>query len=749
MNINIFGKRFSIPLRISLTYFFLGALWILFSDLLLDELSPYVRTLKEIQILKGWFFMAATAGILYMLVKKGLTQYNETESKLTDRNNKLLIMSRMSQDINSVLESDIILQTLISSAMQLVKAQGGSAGVMDGGRILFTDYNHKGSASRINSYLDEDNSITRIITKTRKPYYSNDAANDPNVLPGIREKLGIYNFICMPILDRGRTLTGCFVVYNKTKKRNFTEQDVTILQGLAATAAIALEHARILKENKSTLEALNESESRFRTAMMGAPYPAAIFASDGKVLQINDSWINLTGYSRDELKTVDEWMELAHGQEKWKYLDTFKSLFSSADRIRKNEVNIKTKNGSSLVWEFSSAKLGRLPDGRSLLISIGVDVTDRKAAEAVARRVEEERTRILNLIPAMVFYKDLNHRLIWVNDAFVMGTGIPRQELLNRSVFDIFPPEEADYYLRDDDMVVSTGFAKRDIIESIRTPQGLKWYKTDKLPFYDEQNNIQGVIGFANDITQMKEIEEDLIQAKEHAQEADKLKTEFLAQMSHEIRSPINTILNYISLIRDEVQHTFDEDLRYSFTAIDSSSRRLIRTIDLILNMSQLQTGHFEVFPREIDLFREIIQPVAGEMMRKAKEKNLEICLVNNAGDCNITADPYTAGQIFANIIDNAIKYTNEGGITVSVYNENGRLCADVKDTGIGISEEYLAKIFTPFLQEEGGYTRKFDGNGLGLALVRRYCELNNAELRVRSRKGEGTTFTVVLQKTR
>lgn len=104
---------------------------------------------------------------------------------------------------------------------------------------------------------------------------------------------------------------------------------------------------------------------------------------------------------------------------------------------------------------------------------------------------------------------------------------------------------------------------------------------------------------------------------------------------------------------------------------------------------------------------------------------------------------------MFANLIDNGIKYTKDGHVEIKVYNDNeGTLCADIKDTGIGISSEFLPTMFTPFSQEEQGYTRKFDGNGLGLALVKRYCDLNDAIVKVSSVKGEGTTFTVKFTQT-
>lgn len=245
-------------------------------------------------------------------------------------------------------------------------------------------------------------------------------------------------------------------------------------------------------------------------------------------------------------------------------------------------------------------------------------------------------------------------------------------------------------------------------------------------------------------VRKFKETEGKLVTAKEQALEADKLKTEFLAQMSHEIRSPISVILNYISLLKEELKDSSNEDIHYSFTAIDNSAERIIRTIDLILNMSELQTGRFETFPRQIHLQQDILLPIIREMEKKAKAKSLELNFRSFTKNPLLTADIYTVTQIFTNLVENAIKYTNNGWIMVEVYDSGDEvLNVDVTDTGIGISEEFLDNLFKPFMQEEMGYTRSFDGNGLGLSLVKKYCELNNAVITVATKKGYGTKFTV------
>jgi signal transduction histidine kinase len=231
---------------------------------------------------------------------------------------------------------------------------------------------------------------------------------------------------------------------------------------------------------------------------------------------------------------------------------------------------------------------------------------------------------------------------------------------------------------------------------------------------------------------------------KEKAEESDRIKSEFLAQVSHEIRTPLQVMLNHTSLLKDRCKN--NEELMDSFSTIDSSGIRLIRTIDSILNMSQIQAGALEVHPKKLDLSM-LVKKITEEFRPHADAKNLELKYTMNSVDTTAVVDEYTISHLVQNLIDNAIKYTNKGTVNVSVArNREGKLYLEVKDTGIGISENYQKNLFSPFSQEDSGYTRKFDGAGLGLSLVKNYCELNSAEILVESEKGKGSKFTVVFK---
>lgn len=243
-----------------------------------------------------------------------------------------------------------------------------------------------------------------------------------------------------------------------------------------------------------------------------------------------------------------------------------------------------------------------------------------------------------------------------------------------------------------------------------------------------------------------KQYERDLLTAKEKAEKSDKLKSEFLAQMSHEIRTPLNAILSHISLLQIEFDESVPKELETSIGLINRGGQRLIRTMDLIMNVSMIRSGAYEAKKEDILLFNEVVMPVCQEYKHLAEEKNISfVCDKKIADDKKIHADSYALNQILSNLLDNAVNYTEKGSIICETgEDENKRLYIEISDTGIGMSKEYQEKMFIPFTQEDEGYTRKYEGNGLGLALVKKYCEINDIEIKVTSQKNLGTKFTLI-----
>jgi signal transduction histidine kinase len=237
------------------------------------------------------------------------------------------------------------------------------------------------------------------------------------------------------------------------------------------------------------------------------------------------------------------------------------------------------------------------------------------------------------------------------------------------------------------------------------------------------------------------------MKAKENAERSDRLKSEFLAQMSHEIRTPINIISNFMQVYEDELKNKLSPELKNSISAVKTESHRIISTIDSIINMAQLKAGTFNRKLIELNLYEDIIKPSIEQWKFLANEKNIEMKICGEFEDIFVKGDAYSLNQSFNHIIDNAIKYTDEGKVQLECKSEQENIIITITDTGCGISKDYLPIIFDPFTQELQGYNRKYEGNGLGMALVKQYCSLNNASITIKSEKSVGTVVKVSIPK--
>ncbi|HPN37326.1 MAG TPA: ATP-binding protein, partial [Melioribacteraceae bacterium] len=362
----------------------------------------------------------------------------------------------------------------------------------------------------------------------------------------------------------------------------------------------------------------------------------------------------------------------------------------------------------------------------------------------------EERFRMLaENVPGIIYLSknDKNYSIIYLNDQFTNITGYEKDLFIEHKMTfnDIVLPEDGLKNKVEVDKAIEEGRSYHFKYRIKHKNGNILWLEEYGSAIIVEGKNDMLFEGFILDVTERIFDEQKLILAKEQAEKSDKLKSEFLAQMSHEIRTPINTILSFSSLLRDELEDKIDEELKSCFSSMSSAGRRIIRTIDLILNMSEVQAGIYDYVSKYVNVSTDLLDPVRNELIYVAIEKGLEFKVNILTDDLFIWADEYTVGQIINNLVDNAIKYTEKGKVEINIYrNIEGKLVIEVKDTGIGISIDYFSSLFTPFSQEEQGYTRKFEGNGLGLALVKKYCELNNADIEVESEKGIGSIFRVI-----
>ncbi len=378
---------------------------------------------------------------------------------------------------------------------------------------------------------------------------------------------------------------------------------------------------------------------------------------------------------------------------------------------------------------------------------LNLEINQRKLAEYKLRQSEEQFRILFERAPIGMVIMTLEGKIIKSNYAFCETLGYSSDEIENKNISEVTVEEYINYDKKLQSNLLDGSLSHVYFEKELRKKNGSIMHAiVESVLTRDADNKPLHIIQQVIDITERKKVEKELILSKEKAEESDRLKSAFLAQMSHEIRTPLNVILTATPLLAEDLS-SGDEDTSILLDSVSSAGKRLQRTIDMILNLSSVQSGNY-MSQFEIINLNDDLKILVEEMRSLAMEKNLELIFNCNAYDPLIRGDKYTVNQIFQNLLGNAIKYTQAGKIEVQIFgNSPGKINVEIKDTGIGMSKEYMEKLFTPFSQEDMGYKREFEGNGLGLALVKKYVELNQAEILVSSQKQKGTTFKVIFNK--
>ena len=382
------------------------------------------------------------------------------------------------------------------------------------------------------------------------------------------------------------------------------------------------------------------------------------------------------------------------------------------------------------------------------MIGAVVDITERKRAEDAIRRSEAQFRDMANAIPQLAWTADTKGAIHWYNRRWHEYTGLDPQETQGLGWARVHHPDHLDRAAAAWQSAVAAGVSWEDTFPLRRHDGEYRWFLSRAVPILDEHGQVARYFGTNTDITEQREAEERLAAAKSAAEEANRAKSQFIANMSHELRTPLSAIIGYSEMLQEDVEDGAQlADLAVDIAKIESNARHLLGLINDVLDISKIESGKMEVYSETFEvepMLREVESAVQSLIERNGNTLELKISPEGGLGAMH--SDVTKIKQVLLNLLSNAAKFTEGGTITLSAERSGQeRIVLRVSDTGIGMTEEQLTRLFQRFQQADASTTRKFGGTGLGLALTKAFSAMLGGDVDVESAPGQGSTFTVRL----
>ncbi len=508
--------------------------------------------------------------------------------------------------------------------------------------------------------------------------------------------------------------------------------------GINAACIIALLMLMVLIARKRIRErtaSLEKSEARYRTLVENLP---------DLIFKLDKNYVFIDHHASPE-------SILYAPPEEFLGQSVLKMLPPALAKITKKYLDQAVKTKKVVTYEYQLPMNGDTLDYEARInarnpeeiIVIIRDITDRKKAERDLHHSEERYHALGNLVPVGIFRTDAEGSTTFVNPAWCQIAGMTPDEALGDGWLKAVHPDDLEEVRnRWHKSTISSTGSNADY-RFVHSDGSVVWVIGQAVPEKDDDGRIIGYIGTITDITERRKMQE-LKEAVIRAESADRLKSAFLATMSHELRTPLNSIIGFTGILLQGMVGPLNNEQQKQLRMIQGSSRHLLDLINDVLDISKIEAGQMTFSPEPFD-YLDAVQSCLEKIKPMANKKKLSVVTTLPSAPLEIVSDRRRVEQVLLNLLNNAVKFTEQGQISLVCEVKENSLITRVIDTGIGIKEEDMAILFKPFSQVDTGLTRQYEGTGLGLSICKRLVDEMGGELSVKSEWGKGSEFYFTL----